>query len=352
MTVDVGAAVTLSRATTDRHGNSIANLPVLPAGAASSFKVDAVSGVVTGLDMGTQWILASSAGRTFDSTLVRVLPTGRLVSGAKNGSGLSFIDISGSNERVVTAGGDAFWTSMPRASAAANHTMSVLGFDNFPGSSSMRLQMMDSLGNAVRTIQPPAFFSRVAVTRLLANGTDMVAARLAGPEGINGHAIYLFDAAGAMTKVASIGDLAFSSRGADFSLDGRRVAYIASTADANRLRLLDLQTGVGTILAPEAREPAMSPDGVKVAYLAAPDASTNTLYGDLAIVNIDGTARRVIRAGQFGGGVAWSPDGTMVLARGAFDDALYVVRASDAAAVVLKFPAAPAFITGRVDWWR
>ena len=47
VSVDVGATVTLSRATTDRHANAIADLPVLRAGAASSFKVDSVSGVIT-----------------------------------------------------------------------------------------------------------------------------------------------------------------------------------------------------------------------------------------------------------------------------------------------------------------
>ena len=68
VSVDVGATVTLSRATTDRYGNAIAALPVLRAGAASSFKVDSVSGVITGLDMGTQWILASQITVTVHST--------------------------------------------------------------------------------------------------------------------------------------------------------------------------------------------------------------------------------------------------------------------------------------------
>jgi hypothetical protein len=37
---------------------------------------------------------------------------------------------------------------------------------------------------------------------------------------------------------------------------------------------------------------------------------------------------------------------------GGFDDLLYVTRASDAASVVLSFPARRAFSTFTAGWWR
>jgi Tol biopolymer transport system component len=80
---------------------------------------------------------------------------------------------------------------------------------------------------------------------------------------------------------------------------------------ADRLWMLDLASQVSTDLNTTGHQPAWSPDGSQIAYLAG---------GAIRVMNPDGTgARTVSLAGTaYNFGHDWSPDGQWIVARNTF----------------------------------
>lgn len=76
--LDIGQTVTVRGRVVDRYGNTRPELPTLSVGTGTSISVVSATGVVTAAEMGTQTLYVRFQALV-NSTIVRVLPAGRLV---------------------------------------------------------------------------------------------------------------------------------------------------------------------------------------------------------------------------------------------------------------------------------
>jgi hypothetical protein len=116
------------------------------------------------------------------------------------------------------------------------------------------------------------------------------------------------------------------------SPDGARVAYthiVGSGSD--RLWMLDLATGASTDLNTFGHQPAWSPSGSLIAYLALNENSA------IKVMNPDGTGPRTISpaGSSYGFGHDWSPDSQWIVARNATRNRLEVLNAITGQAIPL-----------------
>ena len=146
--------------------------------------------------------------------------------------------------------------------------------------------------------------------------------------------LYVLEADGTETRLTE----AYAD-GASFSPDGSEVVYAsrpwehsaiyAVSSDGGAPRLILRSTRRipldGRKLLAVAEEPALSPDGRRIAYFDGFGDHSHSLW----VANADGTERRVLLDDQFSGAghmnaLTWSPDGGWL----AFttDDSLYLVR--------------------------
>ena len=90
-----------------------------------------------------------------------------------------------------------------------------------------------------------------------------------------------------------------------WSADSQRVAF----ENGNGVDLpqgiytVDVDNGVGGLLVPNARQPAYSPDGSRLAYVG-PDG--------IVVARVDGSEPRLLPSSGNGSSPAWSPDGTAI----------------------------------------
>ena len=344
--LDVGKSTMVSGTVADRFGNLRPEQPLYSLAPGSAGSIDSVTGVVRGLDVGSQTIFARR-GSAVDSTMIGVRPPGRLI-GATNelDVGIHELSFDAVDDRTVLPPDVSVVNYVRSASREHNRIPVVVNSD---GQRAVRI--IDSLGATVSTIQKSGGFGDVLTVRSMADGSAMLIARPRDPyPSPNYMTVYRASREGVLTQLSDLPTLAPDFLTADIAPDGTRVAFIARTpAQTNELRVLTLATGNTVVLAPDTREPRFSPTSDRIAYLVTGKAPP----AGLAVVAADGSGARTVNAAEFAGGVSWSPDGTMLIARLAASRRLRIVRVADGAFVTLRF--LDRFGLDRnlvgIDWW-
>lgn len=298
--------------------------------------------------MGTQKVYARF-GAAADSLDVRVIPTGRLLgfdSGAR--PAMYLFNLNGT--QFQTAFSLPLGTTIayiPRANRALNRLTITTG-------SPLALRVIDSSGTTIRTVAHPAPLANVIASRILADGSVMYVARQVQPGPENWPAVFRSDRDGNVTKLMDLPQIASFITGADFSPDGSRLAYIAlAVVGLFEMRVVDLASAASVTLIADVTEPGFSPDGRHIAYYS--QSSPPSVVGRrLGVIGVDGSNNRIVSASPiYNGTIAWSGDGTKLLARTGATGDLRVVRISDGASVALSLRGIPveAQFARPVEWW-
>jgi Tol biopolymer transport system component len=154
--------------------------------------------------------------------------------------------------------------------------------------------------------------------------------------GIAREDLYVMKADGSQTRLTSDG----GSTGGSFSPDGSKVAFARAN---DGLYVVDATGGTPQLIAKSylawwLGSPAWSPDGSRIAYMVYLEGGPPLTY-EIWTVNPDGTnPRQLVDLGECGGGgcsggLAWSPDGSMLAFHSMRDNlstrtqAIYVVHA-------------------------
>ena len=352
--VDEGGTVAVRGITTDRRGNQRTESTRYFMGAGTSATVDSVTGLVRGLDMGTQRIYAR-VGAVADSSFLRVVPRGRLLGAFTDGGNVQLFNTNGTDVRTVVPFGARNFGYIRHADAGLNSISYRSMADPVNGRASAEIGVVDSLGAPVRSIRTTLGFNEIITSRLFADGTALVVARLEGATSPTPFAVWRITADGAVSKGVELPTPPFARWSADLSPTGNRLAFVSAGGQgSNELRVYDLATLNETVLAPDAREPVFSPQGTQVAFLAGSSPSQTVQSGSLFVVNVDGSGRRLLSNDAYLGGVGWAPDGTKIVARTAPQAALRIIRLADGAAVTLRLKDAGGFDVPyfNFDWWR
>ena len=162
------------------------------------------------------------------------------------------------------------------------------------------------------------------------DGTKLLIRRTSGPSA----GLSVLEAGGTETRLTEA-----DVEGASFSPDGSEVVYAAGPWEHSAIYAVSSHGGAprlilrstrriphyGRKLLAYAEEPALSPDGRRIAYFDGFGDHSHQLW----VANVDGTERRVLLDDEFSGAghiraLTWSPDG----GRLAFntDDGIYLVR--------------------------
>ena len=102
-----------------------------------------------------------------------------------------------------------------------------------------------------------------------------------------------------------------------YSPDGRKIVFTSDRTGTWQVWLMNADGSSQTQLTfdsqPKDQVPDWSPDGSKIAYLADTHGVADTIspsYGDIWVMNADGTNQHPLTTGATYYGTAWSPDGT------------------------------------------
>ncbi|MCC7053850.1 MAG: hypothetical protein IT355_11330 [Gemmatimonadaceae bacterium] len=339
--LSIGRTKSMRGAIVDRWGNLRSELPTVSSTSGSALSLDATTGAATGLALGTETVYASF-GTLKDSTIVTVVPQGRLlVWSASNGS-VRMIDIDGTDARTVISSVGSDLGTFPQFDQARQQVTLHRGTFSTGGPATV-IVVIDTSGVAKREISS-GVLGNVYAQRRMADGSIRVVAGVTGfPDGTLSSIL----PDGTVVQLLNLPGMLDIYGGADISPDGSKVAYLTAGARGAELRALDVATAAGVTLAPAARAPRWSASGDRVAYLDPTSINGFGLDGTLNVVNADGSGWRLINAAGFSPGLSWSPDGTYVIGRNNIG-ALQVTRVSDGVAVRLQL-GDPAFNNGTFD---
>lgn len=331
-TLDIGGTMTVSGNVVDRYGNPRTEKTTLSAGPGSAITLNASTGAVTALDMGTQWVLMRY-NALVDSARIRVLPPGRLLLWSSPEQAVRLVNINGSAERTIVTNVASDYGAFPQFDATRQHITLHAGSQSYGGPSNT-LIVIDTTGASRRDI---IGFSSIIVTRYLADGTILVVGLSSTDNSHPGYSLWRVATDNTITFVAALPGFGGTYGGVDVSHDGTRVAYLATSSSPSELRLLDVASGSTTVLDVNANSPRWSAQDDRILYLSTPSGYYNN-DGVATVINTNGSARKVLGNALFSPGMAWSPDGKYIVGRATDYSGMRLVRISDGAAVSLTFP--------------
>lgn len=340
--VSIGRTRMLAGTVVDRFGNARAERTTISAAAGTALTVDGASGAVTGVEMGLQWIHTRFQGFV-DSTLVRVVPPGRLAVWTTRTNSVLLVDTDGGNVRNVVTGVNGGLGAFPRFDALRQRLSvmtSALVTATTPASNA--IIDVDTLASRRRDVRSSVGLSSISVTRLLPDGALLAVGIRTVDQVPSPLALWRIDGDTTVAQVAVLPSAIDRLGAVDISPDGSRIAYLASTGffQPNALRVLTLSTGQSVSVATAANSPRWSPSGERIAYLAAGGVNqVNPLDGIAAVVNADGTGRRTYTNGDlFSPGLSWSHDATYLVGRSSSGPrGLRVIRLGDGATILLAY---------------
>jgi hypothetical protein len=323
--VELGATVPLVGAMLDRRGNQANGRPSLSTPNSSTvLGFDSISGYARGIGLGSQTVTAR-AGSLTATAIVAVVPKGRLVVStptaelwALNTDGLQLrriASVTGPNNDVTPV------LSANESGIVYSSNMDIVKYTEYV------LATIDTNGGARRVLRKDVGFNQPLAARAMPDGSLIVVGSATSAY-FGDWPILRIAPDNAITRIGTITDgAAASSVVADISPDGARVAYCSVAGSVATIKAFEIATGTSRVVTTACSSPRWSRDGQRIAFL---DEGTQPGYaGRMAVVNADGTGRRIVGADRAGPGVAWSPDGEYLISHDAVTGGVYFTRVSD-----------------------
>ncbi len=351
--VSVGAVVQLRANVVDRAGNARTEFPLAVAAGANVVVVPGAIPAVSGVAFGTEWVQLAY-GPYRDSTLVAVVPEGRVLIWNFDAKSIELRNLDGSTVRTVSESSQNI-AAIPRFDVQRSRAVFVTEGSTFGPN---RVVLVDTTGLYRRLIDQGQTIERIQSVTAMPDGSLLLLATPARQSpSIRSSELRVWRVSpdNSIREVARVPDGSFSEYTADISPDGTKLAYIVS--DLTRLQelwVLDLQTGLTRVLTQNAFAPRWSPSGDRIAYLSIASATSfPPSTGELFTVRADGTQiTNMSGTVRFSPGLTWSPDQTYVMGRTAIGP-WQVHRLSDSRVVVVPLRTATgAFQTLLQPDWR
>jgi Tol biopolymer transport system component len=120
-----------------------------------------------------------------------------------------------------------------------------------------------------------------------------------------------------------------------FSPDGSKIVFTSNRTGTSQVYVMNADGSGQTQLTfdpqPKDQVPDWSPDGSKIAYLADTHGISDVTpsWGDIWVMNADGSGQHPITNGASWYGTAWSPDGTRIATLDLPSRTVYTVNATD-----------------------
>ena len=121
-----------------------------------------------------------------------------------------------------------------------------------------------------------------------------------------------------------------------FSPDGTKIAFTSRRTGTSQVYVMNAdgtgQTQLTFDPQPKDQVPDWSPDGSKIAYVADTHGVAdivNPSWGDIWVMNADGSGQHPITTGATDYGTAWSPDGTRIATMDMPSRTIYTLNAAD-----------------------
>ena len=345
--LDIGEKTTVQGRVVDRYENLRSESTTLTAGPVAALTIDPATNTVTARDMGTQWVFPRY-NSFYDSTRVRVLPSGRLLVWSALERVVRLVDINGRNERTILSN---IWSALganpqfdpTRRQVTLHNASDPAGTNGNPDV----ITVIDTTGTSRRDLGSVLGFDEIMATRQTADGALLVVARRASDLSHPDLNLWKIADDNSVTFLAYLPDTGPYNGGADISHTGTKVVFAANASTfPPELYVMDVATG-STKLIDNGFSPRWSAQDDRIAYLTAIDGT-----GTGMVANADGTGRLSLGSHTFSGGFGWSPDGTYVVGHNGEAAEMHIVRVVDGAHVVVFFRNGTGFHDYSQPDWR
>jgi TolB protein len=179
------------------------------------------------------------------------------------------------------------------------------------------------------------------------DGSEIVFA--AQPAGATARNIYVVPSdGGTPQQLTTIGNNVYPA----FSPDGSKIVFTSNRTGTSQVYVMNADGSGQTQLTfdpqPKDQVPDWSPDGSQIAYLADTHGISDVTqsWGDIWVMNADGSGQRPITNGASWYGTAWSPDGSRIATMDMPTRTIYTVNASDGSDAEAVHPGGLQFVPG------